>query len=1077
MLRAIMRLSWTIAMRGFREIASLFSTERKQVASGGPRVTGITARRELDLSRFIVLGEGLAAGVIDFSLHSDTQIWSFAAQMARQMAVDFPMPLIQAPGFGDLVGFPLPTVRIPAPLQTTVLGQLPPTPVSNLAVPGFRLKDALAVRPEQPLIHRNNTKQTAVNLTWGILPIVWGKALQPTQLEYALERSPTFAVVELGFHEALEAAIGSNPDLLPEVQEFRAIYSEVLSKLRGCGSQVLALTIPDPFDTAFFSSITVAAKLAMVQPSFLLDRYGLQPDDLLTLNGLNEIGFQIFGRKLQPLPQSLVLSSGLAQGIGRRIRDLNSELTQLAGEIGALVYDLAGLFRRVTDAGYRVGERGLTGEYLGGFYSLNGYFPGQTGHAIIANEILSLINTRSGTSFPLIDLDMRLHDDPAAACRPAQGSLWQTADLEALPFNLTAMNESVVQSRPEVHEPPPFHEAENWEQLAPLTPPRPAKLPLQLPAGLQQVLPLDPSSSYFGDGISALNVRNPQEVKFGSTANFIFGGLAMVDSHLTGNIKLTFTPPANHLTHFEVSFMGGFTGEDSVLMAPQYFKMAFRQNRVEEATGLVSTGDLNLETGEVSNLTLFAGYRSTALNALRQVNPSFPKGPITFRNPPPSNCPSPKREQQAIYASAWAEFEQREDGKLDFLFYGSMFVPLGPGVVWPLNFAGPSRQFATIPAAGTVMHPHLQLSTRTRALPSRDVSDAIPFNTVQEFTLLTRNSAFGDAFSLNVPHLGGRAKGRSHLLGRLQIQFGGRTGNSVPVAVWAVPPGGIMAPLPPSPISRAFPSRLANGPQGFNETLRFPMRNYPLDDVSIIDDPFDISVGAIDLPSGRLLNSLLHRAFISQDLLFALLRVEPCTPQSSFLFRGPAEFLKSVHGENIFRFQGIAHIPYPAGLKFPNPDFATASIVGPDSSLDPFLWFRAIQNGRIASAFKEGRGSHMRSSTGEDFSYYYRVASDPHNASAVFEYENHSQEGNFHLHSLAWLDFSHSGTSSQQDDPYDTVSFSGFGIWSKNGVSTIQQVAVQVCSSSERSYVGIQVANGDISNVNTKPADEQNALP
>ena len=1039
-------------------------------------MTGILAKGELDLSRFMVLGEGLAAGVIDFSLHSDTQIWSFPAQMARQMAIDFPIRMIQAPGFGDLAGFPSPMVRIPAPLQTTVLGQLPPTAVSNLAVPGFRLKDALTVRPEQPLIHRNDTKQTAVNLTWGILPIVWGKVLQPTQLEYAVEQSPTFAVVELGFHEALEAAISGDPDLLPEVQEFLFLYSEVLSKLRGRGSQVLALTIPDPFDTAFFSSVAVAAKLAMVQPSFLIDRYGLQTDDLLTLNGVNEIGFQIFGRSLEPLSQSSVLSSRLSQDISSRIRDLNSELTELAEKNDALVYDLAALFRRVSCQGYQVGATSLTPEYLGGFYSLNGYYPGQTGHAIITNEILSLINTRFRTSFPLIDLDLRLRDDPSAACKPAQGPPWQTADLDALPFNSAATNESPVQSRSETHG-LPFHETENWEQLAPLAPPRPAKLPLHLPAGLQQVLPLDPSSSYFGDGISALNVRNPQEVKFGSTANFIFGGLALVDSHLTGNIKLTFTPPANHLTHFEVSFLGGFRGQDSVLVAPQFFKMAFQQNRVEEPAGLVSAGDLNLETGEVSELTLFAGYSSTALNALKQVNPSFPKGPITFRNPPPSNCPPPTREQQAIYASAWAEFEQREDGKLDFLFYGSMFVPLGPGIVWPLNFAGPSREFATIPAAGTVMHPHLQLSTRSRALPSRDVSGVIPFNSVQEFTLLTHNSAFGDAFSLTIPHMGGPAKGRSHLLGRLQVQFGGRTGNSVPIAVWAVPPGGIMAPLPSSPISHAFPSRLANGPQGFNETLRFPMRNYPLDDVSIIDDPFDISVGAIDLSSGCLLNSLLHRAFISQDLLFALLRVEPCTPQSSFLFRGPAELIRSAHGENIFRFQGIVHIPYPAGLKFPNPDFATASIVGPNSSLDPFLWFRAIQNGRTTSAAKEGRGSHIRSSTGEDFSYYYRIASDPRTAPPVFEYENHSQEGTFHLHSLAWLDFSHTASSSQQDDPYDTVTFSGFGIWSKSGVSTIQQVAVQVCSSTERSYVGIQVANGDISNVNTKPADERNALP
>ena len=139
----------------------------------------------------------------------------------------------------------------------------------------------------------------------------------------------------------------------------------------------------------------------------------------------------------------------------------------------------------------------------------------------------------------------------------------------------------------------------------------------------------------------------------------------------------------------------------------------------------------------------------------------------------------------------------------------------------------------------------------------------------------------------------------------------------MPMAVFSVPPGGIMAPLPPSPITEAFPSRLGPGPQGFNEFLRFPMRTYALDDLSIIDDPFDISLGALDLRSGRLLNSMLHRAFISQDLIFALLRVEPCTPQSSFFFRGPGMLVKGPSNQKVFRFQGVVHIPYPEGFKFP----------------------------------------------------------------------------------------------------------------------------------------------------------------
>jgi len=1043
-----------------------------QASSLGPVNSG-----RLDTSRFMVLGEGLAAGVGDFTLTAETQVWSFPAQMARQMGTDFPMHLIQPPGLGDFPGFQRLTLRVSAPLQTTVLTELPPKPVANLAVPGFHVRDALSLRPAQPLVHRTDAKQTAANLLWGILPMVRGESSALTQLEYALQQSPTFTIVALGYYEALEAAVHESPSLFPPAHELISQYSEIIACLKQAGSEVLVLNVPDPFDTAHFSSVETAARIVKVEPSFLCERYEIRPGDLITLNGLNEIGFQIFRRSLGTLHPDAVIRGRTVDDIRARVAEVDEQLSQLAQSKGALLYDVAGLFQRVAQQGYSAGARMLSGEYLGGFYCLNGYYPSQTGQAILANEMLQLLNQWHGAGFSLIDLNSVMSSDPAVACRQAEGPDWSSAELFQLPFNPDAGIDEVLASTAssEEHE-QHFSVEDNWEQLAPVDPPTPPSLPLQLPLGLEQVLPLNTASSYFGDGISALNVRKPQEARFGSTADFIFGGLAMVDSHLSGFLRIRFSEPANNVSHFEISFMGGFTGDDSMLTAPQFFRMPFHKNRVDEAPGQVSSGDLNLQTGEVYNLTVYALYSSAALQALVGVNPSSPWGPVTFRNPPPSNCPPPTPEQQQIYASAWAEFQQRPDGLLDFTFYGSMFVPLGPRAVWPLNFVSATGQHAIIPAAGTVMHPHLQISTRdTAGYPDAEIH-GIPFNTIQEFTLFTHNSAFGDAFHLNNPHLGGRAKGRSHLLGRLQIQFGPRTQNSVPMAVFSVPPGGIMAPLPPSPITEAFPSRLGPGPQGFNEFLRFPMRTYALDDLSIIDDPFDISLGALDLRSGRLLNSMLHRAFISQDLIFALLRVEPCTPQSSFFFRGPGMLVKGPSNQKVFRFQGVVHIPYPEGFKFPNPDFATGFAAGPDSSLDPFLWFHAIQDRQAAGIIKEGSASEVRASTGDIFSYRYRIPADPAETPPLFEYVNHSQEGCFRLHSLAWVDFSNSGTSPYGGD-YDTVTFSGFGVWTKEDSRTLQQAAVQICTSSEKPFVGIQIAQGDISNVNTKPGIEQDALP
>src|SRR5262249_35692809 len=197
---------------------------------------------------------------------------------------------------------------------------------------------------------------------------------------------------------------------------------------------------------------------------------------------------------------------------------------------------------------------------------------------------------------------------------------------------------------------------------------------------------------------------------------------------------------------------------------------------------------------------------------------------------------------------------------------------------------------------------------------------AVATNSVHEMTLVARNSSFGDKFTLTSAALGGEATGRSHLMGRLEVQFGPRFGDAVPVAITALTPGALMAPLPDSPLAAAFPGRLSPGPIGHDEHLRFPLRNYFLDGVALVDDPFDLAVGALDLTSGRLINQLLRRGFIAQDLFYALVRVEPRTPQSSFFFRGPALLEPSGDGGLRFRFRGGVSIPYPEGFRFPQPD-------------------------------------------------------------------------------------------------------------------------------------------------------------
>lgn len=1002
----------------------------------------------LSTARFVVLGEGLAAGMSDFGLKADLQRESFPAQMARQMQTAFPLPLIQPPGIGDLPGFPRLPVRVPAMMQSTVReGLRNEEQPFNLSVPGLRLEDAASLRAAPPIVHRGDARRTALNLILGLPALIRGEDDLPTQLESALRLLPTLALIELGYAEALEAATGADPGRLPSASAFREQLSGMISALRGNGAEVVVMNVPDPLDTAWFSPLDAAGRVLCVTPAALAVRYGLRGGDRITIPGLVEIGNQILAGATRDLPAGCVLGEGICVEIGARIRELNGAVAEAARRHGAHVHDLHRLFRLVREQGVNVGGRLLTADFLGGFYTLNGYYPGRTGHALIASDVLNLLNQVYGARFGFIDLGRVAGDDPVARQHMPQGPQREELPPPAPPSR---------SSKPSA--PAPSSKQETWP------PPQHPPGRLRLPPGLEQTLPLSRRASYHGDAIRIVDCADERDSRFGSCGDLFFGGFVLYDSHLNGDVHIRFSEPQGDVTRFQVTLGQGLTGDDGVLAAPQLFRWPVLQAQVTDAPGFVSSGDLNLATGEVSNLQVFVYFRNSALFGLARANPNFPvQQPITF---------------PGQYGSSWARFDPRPDGKLDFTFYGSTFLPLSSvipdPVVWALPFSSPSMDFAHVPARGMAMHPHLSLGTREPEPGGEALAD-LPFNTVREMTLFTRNSSFGDQFTLQAEELGGYAKGRSQLMGRLELQIGERFGDSVSIALSSLGPGGLLMDTVPAPLAGIFPGRLYNGPLGHNEFLRFPLRTYFLDTVSFIDDPFDLAVGAVDLRTGNFLNEVLRRGLIGQNVFFALVRVEPRTPQSSFYFRGPARLERGERGQTVFRLKSEVHIPYPPGFLFPAPDLATGFAIGPGSALDPFLWIQAVEDEPSTKSAMQGEARHVRASTGDEFSYKYSIPADPARGHALFEYTDHAQNATFRLHTLSWAGFLHS-VDSNAGKP-DTVTFAGYGTWSQDGGRTPHAVTVQIAHPPGPSYVSIQIGASQISNVNTKPANEKDALP
>ncbi|MEI6243817.1 MAG: hypothetical protein WCQ64_02120 [Acidobacteriota bacterium] len=1017
----------------------------------------------LDCTRILVIGEGLAAGMTNFSLIEADQVHSFPAQLARQLKTRFVQPLLQAPGLGDAPGFARLPVRLPFDAQTTVLSQFPVTEShANVSFPGLTLADVLTRRASQPLVRGDDALQTAINLIVGMDGALTSATMAtPTALEYALSQKPTLAIIELGFAEALDAAVSRRPDAVPDAATFRAHYTTLVSALRATGCHVIVTTIPDPSDTAHFSPVEAVARVLKVPAPMVAMVSGLQPGDLVSVEGLMELGYQFICKAPQPIADAAILRAGVATAISARIDALNAEITAIAKQCGAVTYDLRALYRAVRTSGIAVGTRTLTADFLGGFYSLNGYYPGATGQALIANGLIDTINAAFGATFDAIRTDALLATDAVANYRLADGPDFTPADLTPPPAAPVVAAAAVVakaagKSKKSANGPATVAGA----------------LPLTLPAGLEQVLPLDNASSYYGDALRAVHTSDPAEIGYGITGNLLFGGLALLDSHLSGHIKITFTEPVNHVTHFTVTHGDGLVGDDGKLSAPQFFKLPGLMNKLLDPQDVLSSGDLDLTTGAVSNLQYRLFFQNSAIFALAQVNPNLPKEPINF---------------PGQYGSTWAQFVQRSDGLLDFECYCTTFIPmsvLGAPARFPLPFVSPTMSFASIPCDGTALHPHLHLSTM--APEPVDVAQAVPefpTNTVQVFTAPTFGNYFGDDFSLNAPEIGGRGTGRSHLVGRYQIQFGEQSGNAVSFAVQSLMPGGLLRTLPQTPIAGAFGKRVPDSLIGHDEWLRFKHQMYNNSGISWLDDPLDIAVGSVDVTTGKVLGHFLRRGMITTSWILAMLQLEPRTPKSTFAFRGPASFVKGVNGETVFRYHGDLHIPFPEGFAFPAADLTTPITIGPNSALDPFLRFQGVHVPRATARSgndqswveKRGGSYHMTASNRADFKYRYVLGADP--ATSSFEFTDITDGGTFTMTRLIWVDFLNSQESTAAPGDYDTFTFTGFGTWSQDADNGVHTATVHIAQTPGRPYISVLIDGGATRNLNTRPPNRDVTVP
>lgn len=358
-----------------------------------------------DLSRLVVVGDSLSAGMQNGSLHAALQVHGYASVVAAQAGVELPLPLIAPPGIPTAL-----TLVDPGPppilgLEPGIsVGRLDPTvQPMNLAVPGARVQDALATRPGIPI-------DSLTDLVLG-LPGLFG-GVSRSQVEWAEVLAPTTIIVWLGNNDALEAALAADASLLTPLGDFEAAYVEVMDRLAATGATLVVANIPDVTVVPFLTPAEDVAALVGLPLPVVQAFLGIGPGDFVTPDAFPLIGAILGGFLPGPLPGSVVLDAGEVAVIRERVAAFNAVIAAEAAAKGAALVDAHGLLERVQSRGFVVGGQRLGTGFLGGLFSLDGVHPTNTGHAVLANEFIRALNTRDAARVPPVSVRQVQEADP-----------------------------------------------------------------------------------------------------------------------------------------------------------------------------------------------------------------------------------------------------------------------------------------------------------------------------------------------------------------------------------------------------------------------------------------------------------------------------------------------------------------------------------------------------------------------------------------------------------------------------------------------------------------------------------------
>jgi lysophospholipase L1-like esterase len=367
-----------------------------------------------NFSTTVFLGDSLTAGYQSGSLLDIQQVHGWAPLVAKQAGFNIVLPLIAYPGAPNvlqLVSVGPPPVIATAPGTSTGRDNFATQP-TDLAVPGALVNDVVNTLP---LVNPAPGQQQLNQLVLGFPGFGYGQAL--SQAGSAINALPTTVFLWIGNNDALIADITGKPGSMTPVDTFTTQYKALITLLTSSTvAHLVIANIPDVTQVPYLQPAALvlagASQQSGVPTSVLSGLLGIVPGDYVNPTGLAEIPLILGGKQKGPIDDAGVLTAAEAVTVQAQVTAFNQVIAAQAQAANATLVDINALFKQLTSSGITINGYTGTAGFLGGFFSLDGIHPTNTGYAVVANKFIDTMNTAISTKIPDVALG------PVAAADP-----------------------------------------------------------------------------------------------------------------------------------------------------------------------------------------------------------------------------------------------------------------------------------------------------------------------------------------------------------------------------------------------------------------------------------------------------------------------------------------------------------------------------------------------------------------------------------------------------------------------------------------------------------------------------------